>query len=173
MRTQVTGTKWLGVVAVVLTTATAAASEQWRHYTNARYGTSADVPADFRTGPAPLNDDGRTFTSPDSQATITVFASYAPVTVTEGFEAYEQWFENEARSDGLIVSYRSRGRYAFVLSGTKAGRILYRRIIAGCPDHSVAHEVSIEYEAKDKLRYDAIVTHVARSLSPGEQSFCR
>ena len=165
--------KWLVAVAAVLTAVSAAASEQWRHYTNDRFGTSADVPAEFSIGAAPTNDDGRTFTSPDGQATITVFASYAPSTVTEGFEAYEQWFEAEARSDGLIVSYRSRDRDAFVLSGTKAGRILYQRVVAGCPDRSVAHEVSIEYAAKDKLRFDPIVTHVARSLTAGDQSFCR
>ena len=88
---------WLGTAALVLLTTPAAPSQQWRPYTNSRFGTSADVPADFKVGPAPTNDDGRSFTSPDGRVTIRVFASYAPSTVTDGFEAYERWLE--IRSD--------------------------------------------------------------------------
>ncbi len=141
---------WLSAATVLLLTASAVASQQWRRYINGRFGTSADVPADFKVGPAPANDDGRTFTSPDGRATIRIFASYAPSTVTDGAEAYERWLEDQERSDGLTVSYRLRRRPAFVLSGTKAGRLVYRRVVAGCADRSVAHELSIDYDATDK-----------------------
>jgi hypothetical protein len=48
-------------------------AQSWRGYANARFGTVAQVPGDWRVGREPENGDGLDFTSPDGQATITVF----------------------------------------------------------------------------------------------------
>src|SRR5260370_40937678 len=47
-------------------------AQPWRTYGNARFGTIAEVPRDWRAGHEPENGDGLDFTSPDAEATITV-----------------------------------------------------------------------------------------------------
>jgi hypothetical protein len=65
---------------------------------------------------------------------------------------------------GYKVSYDAAGTEWFALSGSKGDRIIYVKVIAACPDRSIAHDVRIEYPAAEKGRYDAVVARLARSL---------
>lgn len=60
---------------LALFVATAALAQDWRVYSNPRFGTRAEVPLKWRMGDAPANDDGRVFTAPDGRASITVYGS--------------------------------------------------------------------------------------------------
>src|SRR5438046_1460692 len=52
--------------------ASSASAQSWHTYTNARFGTTADVPRDWTAGQEPENGDGLVFTSPDGQSTIII-----------------------------------------------------------------------------------------------------
>ncbi len=146
---------------VVLAVAGPAAAEEWKTYVNERFGTSADVPADWQAGEPPANGDGLKFTSPDGTASIAVFGSLQTFdTIAEAMAIYEM------PQDGETITYRHRDKRALVVSGTRDGTIFYRRWILSCGD-TVWNGVSIEYPAADKAAYDALVTHVAHSLRVG------
>jgi hypothetical protein len=59
--------------------ADAALAGAWKSYVNERFGAAADVPADYKAGEAPENDDGLTFTSPEGDAQILIWGALATV----------------------------------------------------------------------------------------------
>jgi len=63
--------------------ASSAWAESWRSYHNARFGTTADVPAGWRMEPPPANNGGRIFTSPDGRAELVVAAACSPGSPTK------------------------------------------------------------------------------------------
>src|SRR3954454_17507919 len=85
-----------------------AQAEPWKRYTNERFGTSVEVPAEFAAKPPPANNDGRTFVSRDGSARILVCGSNAPSVVVESFAAYRDWVADEEIKEGLHISYRAR-----------------------------------------------------------------
>jgi hypothetical protein len=152
---------FLIAVVVLLAAGAAAATAEWKTYVNERFGTTADVPADWRAGEPPENGDGLRFTSPDGTASVAVFGSFQTFdTIAEAMAIYE------TPEDDETVTYRHRDKRALVVSGASDGTIFYRRWILSCGD-TVWNGVSIEYPAADKAAYDALVAHVARSLRAG------
>ncbi len=142
----------------------AAAAQSWRPYANARFGTMADVPRDWRAGREPENADGLQFSSPDGQASITVSGSlHVWDTIGEAMAIME------TPDDGATVTYRRRGKRMLILSGTRGDTIFYRKSILSCRDR-IWNSVSIEYPARRKAAYDALVTHVSGSLRFGGRS---
>jgi hypothetical protein len=93
-------------------------AESWKRYTNERFGTSVEVPAEFTAKPPPANNDGRTFVTKDGSARIFVYGSNAPSVVVESFAAYKDWVADEETREGLRISYRANGPDWFALSGT-------------------------------------------------------
>jgi len=144
------------------------AAEKWQRYTNARFGTIAEYPADlFEPEEQPENGDGLAFTSRDGTAEIRVYGSHAPSTVTDGFPRYRNWLTKQEVDEGLKVSYRAGGKDWFAVSGEARGRIVYIRVVGDCPGLSFAHHVRIEYPFSDKALYDPVVSRVAKSLKSG------
>lgn len=147
---------------LALTIATSALAQDWRSYTNPRFGTRAEVPRDWTMGEAPANDDGRVFTAPDGSATIAVHGSlHVFDSIDEAMKIYE------TSKDGETITYKQRGPRTITVSGTKGERIFYRRAILSCRDR-VWNGVAIEYPAARKRAYDALVTRVATSLRGGQ-----
>ena len=60
-----------------------------------------------------------------------------------------------------------RRRLVRAFSGTNGAQLVYIKVVAGCPDRSVAHHIRIAYPGAQKAGYDALVAHVARSLRAG------
>jgi serine/threonine-protein kinase len=147
-----------------------AAAETYRTYANERFGATADVPASWRAGPPPANGDGLVFRSPDGSAALTVSGS---LNIADSVD--EAMRDQGAPNDGESVTYRQNGPRAVTLSGTKGDKIFYRKSILVCRDQ-IWNSIHLEYPARDKKAYDALVTHVARSLRPGRSeqiSDCR
>lgn len=144
-----------------LLTGAAALADGWRTYHNTRFGTTADVPAAWIMGPEPENNDGRVFTSPDGRAAITVSGVYA--NVGTGDELASRLVAGE----GETVTFKKRRGKWVVISGTKGDRIFYRKTLLSCRD-AIANDLSIEYPAAEKEKFDGLVAHVAASLRPGE-----
>ncbi|OBS53418.1 hypothetical protein A8B73_06405 [Methylosinus sp. 3S-1] len=146
-------------MAVVLL-ASAALAESWRQYRNARFGTTADVPADWTMGEAPENDDGRVFASPDGRAQITVSGGFR----TD--QKAQEFADRLAPGKGETVTYRRRAKDWLAVSGTKGDRIFYRKALLSC-NGTVWNSVAIDYPAAQKKKLDPLVTRVARSLRAG------
>jgi serine/threonine-protein kinase len=158
------GTISFGAIALLVCAAVATAAPQYRTYANSRFGTTADVPADWKSDPPPANGDGLRFNSPDKRASLTVSGSLNIYdTVEEGMKAYEEPDEGEK------ITYRHREPRALVVSGTRGNTIFYRKRILSCGDQ-IWNSVDLEYPAAEKTAYDAIVTHVAGSLRPGRSA---
>ncbi|MDT3685887.1 MAG: hypothetical protein RO009_12705 [Pseudorhodoplanes sp.] len=148
--------------ALALILATSALAQDWRVYSNPRFGTRAEVPRDWSMGPAPENDDGRVFTSPDGSATITIYGSLHVLdSIDEAMKIYE------TPKDGETITYRQRRKRTITVSGTRGERIFYRRAILTCRDQ-VWNGVAIDYPAARKQEFDALVTRVAKSLRGGQ-----
>ena len=146
-------------VAILL--ASGAFADGWRSYHNDRFGTTADVPAAWKMQPPPENDDGRIFVSPDGQAKIVVNGSYAGVVDPD-----ELGYRLEP-SEGETIGYKERKGDWAVVSGTKGERIFYRKTRLSCHGE-IANNLSIEYPASERGRYDFLVAHVQASLKPGD-----
>jgi serine/threonine-protein kinase len=156
-------TTCLGALALIAFAA-AAAAPQYRSYANPRFGTTADVPADWKSDPPPANGDGLRFNSPDKRATITVSGSLNIYdTVEEAMKSYEEPGEGEK------ITYRHRESRALVVSGTRGDTIFYAKHILSCGDQ-IWNSVQLEYPATEKAAYDALVSHVAGSLRPGRSA---
>jgi hypothetical protein len=141
-----------------------APAQSWRSYANARFGTIAEVPRDWRAGREPENGDGLAFTSPDGQATITVFGGLnIDDTVERAMSSREQPMEGET------LTYKRRRGRVLVVSGLNGDRIFYRKSMLSCRDQ-IWNNVSIEYPTARKAAFDMLVTHVAGSLRFGRSA---
>jgi serine/threonine-protein kinase len=148
-------------LAFVLAAAPAFAQQRWHTYFNERFGTTAQVPVDWRPGPEPENGDGLVFTSPDGGASISVYGGLHVLgSIKEHIDMIAEG------SDGETVTYLRRDRRAVTVSGTKGDRIFYRRSILACRD-TIWHTVAIEYPAARKSAFDALVARAAGSLRQG------
>jgi serine/threonine-protein kinase len=146
---------------LLLAFAGAAPAADYRGYANARFGTAADVPTGWRADPEPANGDGLVFRSPDGKASVTVSGSlHVWDSIDEAMKIYEE------PQQGETITYRHREPRVLVVSGTRGDTIFYARHILSCRDQ-IWNSVHIEYPAAQKAAYDAMVTHIARSLHGG------
>ncbi len=149
----------LAGIAAALATSRATAAE-WRVYHNDRFGATADYPAGWKMEPAPVNDDGRVFTSPDGKARVTISGIFA-INPRE-----EEITEKAQPLAGEKVTYRAHKGDWIVVSGTRGGAIFYRKSLISC-DNKVWNDVEVVYPATEKAKYDPLVAHIAASLKPG------
>ena len=151
----------VAAVTLLLACAGAAPAADYRGYANARFGTAADVPAGWRAGEEPENGDGLVFRSPDGKASVTVSGSlHVWDSIDEAMKIYEE------PGQGETITYQHREPHALVVSGTRGDTIFYSRHVLTCRDQ-IWNNVHIEYPAAQKTAYDAMVTHIARSLHGG------
>jgi hypothetical protein len=112
---------------VVMIAALSAASIPggWIVYVNPRFAFSICYPPDLHhKGPDSINGDGRMFV--DRAGTeLRVWGEYDPWEggLREAIEQNRKFLAN----DGARVTYQAKGENWFVLSGQKAGRIIYLR----------------------------------------------
>lgn len=135
--------------------------DRWMRYENHRFGTILDFPSSFKpVDPPPENGDGGQFRD-DGGSTLLVFGSYAGDALMIGFDDYKQGLVDEAKREGLEVTYEKTGKGWIVFSGRRNGKIVYTKLIAGC---GAAHEFTIEYPSDKKKASDRIVARMSRSL---------
>lgn len=152
---------FLGLLLGALLLGSASDAASFRPYHNDRFGVTADVPAGWRMGEAPENDDGRVFSSPDGSAEIIVSGGFVVLPAAEEFALR---LKPEA---GETIDYTSRGRDRIVVSGRKGDRIFYRKSVLSCGG-TVWNSVSLDYPAASKTAFDPIVARVAGSLHGGK-----
>ena len=107
------------------------------------------------------NGDGLTLGSGDGSAQLLVFGSH----ILDGDFADEVQQRMEfARQDGWVLSYSSVKPAGASFSGTRGDRILYLRAVALC--EAAAGFLQIDYPARDRKRFDAVVARLVKSLRP-------
>ncbi len=149
------------LAAIPLATGTAKA-DSWLTYHNDRYGTTIDYPDVFKMQRPPDSDDGREFKSADG-ADFTVSASYFALDFTVA--TYRDFIVKNLDL-GSTITYETRGKNWFVVSGTRAGSIFYEK-------HLLSHgaqmneDFVMSYPASAKQVYDPIVARMAKSFRPG------
>jgi hypothetical protein len=151
----------LSALAFFFVVARAAQAGAWQTYYNDRFGATAEVPAGWRIGEEPENNDGRIFTSPDGRASVTVSGSYAVIPRVQELEIMTR------PEPGETIDYKREGRDWIVVSGRKGGRIFYRKSLLSC-GATVWNSVYLDYPAAGKAAFDPIVAHVASSLRGGK-----
>ncbi|MFZ5674919.1 MAG: hypothetical protein ACOZAM_18345 [Pseudomonadota bacterium] len=154
--------RWYAALVLTAVLTGSAMAAEWRTYVNERFGAAADIPADYREGEAPTNDDGRRFTSPEGDATIAVWGSLASLE-GESFQQYAEQLIGYDKEDGWEISYTAGKQDWYAFSGTKGDQIVFEKLIQAC-DGQIANHVRLEYPASRKAAFDAIVSHVTKSL---------
>lgn len=158
------GSKSIFIFAIaMLFFAAEAMAEGWQLYANARYGTRAEVPADFIAEPPPENGDGQRFSDPESNGTISVYGS---MNATGGdLDDYRTFLKEILEGEGWRLSYVPQGRNWFVLSGTREGEIVYQRVehAPGC-SANMLHHIEFRYPASEDTKWGQIVKRGAATL---------
>src|SRR5437868_9015146 len=91
---------WLALAAWI----GSAVAADWTTYANDRFGATADIPASYKPGEAPANDDGLRFSSPEGDATISVWGALATV-MDESFPDYAKRLVSYDKDDGWDIGY--------------------------------------------------------------------
>ncbi|MFY9763171.1 MAG: hypothetical protein WBE25_20105 [Xanthobacteraceae bacterium] len=149
------------MVTATLLAATAAKADSWLTYQNDRYGTTIDYPDVFKMQPPPGSDDGREFKSSDG-ADFTVSASYFALDLTVA-KYHDFIVKNLDR--GSAITYESRGKDWFVISGTVGDKIFYEKHRLS---HGMNEDFVMSYPPSTKQTYDPIVARMAKSFRPGK-----
>jgi len=121
--------------------------------------------------PPPANADGQIWRAVDGGGTIAVYGSY--LTVVDTFEQYRNFMLNTARDDGVDITYNVGGHGWFVYSGYLGDKIVYAKVVrsTNCSE-TVANHIYLQYPVTEKLRYDPIVTRMAKTLRNLDRGAC-
>ena len=158
------------IATLVLLGTHAAAAETWTRYTNQRFGTSAEVPANLVSPePPPANGSGQSYVSEDGLVRISIFGSF--LVLVDDFEAYRQDRLNLADEGGIEITYSAGGKGWFVYSGLKDGEIVYFKSIPACGGKAASHVV-LTYPQTRKEIMDSVVKRVAASLQSFQGNDC-
>jgi hypothetical protein len=137
------------------------AADEYRTYTNARFGTTVQYPANLLTPrPESQNGDGRRFVSKDELVELSIYASYniAKRTAKSEMErAVADW-----KSDGGRLTYYKWEAGWYSVSGYIGDDIFYEKaILRG----GVFHTLIWQYPKAFKARLDGPVTRTVRTFA--------
>ncbi len=157
------------VASLMVASASMAFADAWAAYLNARFGTSAEVPAKgFVLDPPPENDDGRSWTSSDGRGKISIYGALLIDGIAATIQEYRQFELASAGDAGVNVTYQTGKDDWFAYSGYTGDDIVYMKVLVKrqCGD-LVGHHLYLKYPAAQRTRYDPIVDHLTRSLRGG------
>lgn len=150
--------RFLLAAACLVPAAASAQGDGWSVYVNDRFGTGIEYPSDlFVPGPAPTNNDGRSFATPDGRARFSVWGSYNALD-----ETLAQMKAGDAASADR-VTYEAEGDGWYVLSGYRGGEVFYLRKMLR---DDVIHGLDISYDPALTDAMAPVVTRMSRSFGP-------
>lgn len=129
-----------------------------------RFGVTGHVPPGFTAGPAPGNDDGRTFTAGDG-GELRLWGSWRIEPIAADRKATRGYLVSE----GANITYEADGRGWFVISGYLGSDIFYLRVEDGitCGGEEARAHLRLLYPIPARDRYDPLVGTIAKSLGFG------
>jgi hypothetical protein len=148
--------------AAMLIASPAAAQKVWKTYSNERFGTSVEYPADKFIPQPPANDDRLRFISTDG-AEFTVSAINNVLDQNLGALATAA-LRNRPLDER--ITHRDRGTNWIVFSGTKADVIFYERHLLSHRG-KIINDLEILYPARLRGLYEAIVQRMSKSFRAG------
>ena len=153
----------LSLVLLLTLSAAAPAQTRWATYGNARFGTTADYPADLfiRRDPPPDNGDGVSMHTADERATLVIYGAYNAENDTP-----TSYVERLVEKNG--VTYKKVAKTYYVVSGLRGADIFYERCNFRKGDTAPIDCFQITYPAREKAAWDAIVTRISKSLRAGK-----
>ena len=127
-------------------------------YQNERFGFYVQYPDSFIEGPAPDNDDGRTFDNREME-----IRAYGSIALGEDALQTEYQF---VVSDAVgPIAYQKTGDNWFAVSFfDDNNNIVYHKTIL---QNGILSTVRFTYPASQKEKYDALVSHVVSTFVPG------
>ncbi len=134
-----------------------AGSDGYTKYCNPRYGFCVEYPASLTKDPPPANNDGISLRNRDE---FTMSASGINNVLGDDLESL---MASESENMGQ-VTYKSKGRDWFVLSGFDGTKVRYVKTWVG---KGSINTLFIEYPADRKSKYDEVAARVSRSFKPG------
>jgi hypothetical protein len=139
----------------------AAAQSRWTTYANARFGTTADYPADLFTkrDPPPENGDGQSFQTADGRAQLSIYGSYNVEADTPA-----SYLAKYGEREG--VTYKRVTASYYAISGLRDGKIFYDRCNFR-PHSDTIDCLTLTYPAREKAAWDPIITRISPSLRGG------
>ena len=151
-------------LAALLALASAAGAQtRWTTYANARFGTTADYPADLftRRDPEPENGDGVRLSTADGRATLTISGHYNSDNDTPA-----SYYDSIVDKAG--VTYKRITTTSYVASGQRGADIFYARCNFRRGDRATVDCFELTYPGQEKKMWDAIVSRISRSLRAGK-----
>jgi len=135
-----------------------AVGQSFSTYRNERYGFSVMYPSDFKMDPPPENGDGRRFFKDNGCSIIASgINNIGEESVASGMRSGESNFDK--------ITYRSKGKNWFVLSGYKGSDVLYIKSYVGV---GASNDLWIRYPQTLAKEYSAITIKVSESFKPGD-----
>jgi hypothetical protein len=138
-------------------------------YINDKYGYSIDYPPFLKPEGEPDAHDGQKFSSPQSPFKMSVWGTYSNWLSGDEMSLAQQldWSLKNLSTDELPaakVTYKTRGKNWFVISGNSKNKIFYERTNKG-KDTFVT--VLFTYPAAQKAKFDSLVQRIAASIKAG------
>lgn len=135
-------------------------------YCNDLYSYCIAYPKDILT-PQPESDlkDGRIFTDSKGAEVLRVFGrnnadpDFGKKTLAKQYQIDLDNFLKE--HPGAVLTYEKLSREYFVISGTAAGKVYYRKAISNGTNFAY---IMLQYDEKDKKRYDKVAENLSQSL---------
>jgi len=150
------------VAGLVALSAAVPAQGRWATYSNPRFGTTADYPADLFAvqDPPSENGEGATFRTADGRAQLAIYGAY---NVDSDTPASYVAKNKELQS----ATYQRIAAGFYAVSGTNGADIYYDR--CNFPPHNddILNCIHVVYPAREKALFDPIVTRISKSLRPG------
>lgn len=138
----------------------AAAQQRWSTYTNPRFGTTADYPADtFNIRDlAPANGQG--FRTADGRAHLSIYGARNAQDDTP--TAYIQKYV-----DPQGVAYKRATVRYYVVSGRRNSETFYERCNFRARASGIIDCFNVTYPTREKAAWDPVVVRISRSLRSG------
>lgn len=140
--------------------------QQYKQYTNARYGFTGDYPEDF-TGTELPNGVGMQYISPDGQAKLMMYGSNY-----DGKDSIQKEYQHMVAEKGKNVGYHTAGDTWYVVSWEENGRAYYHKTLSSQGSTS---SFEMYFPKQNKELYSDMITHleanfIAGDLNKGYQS---
>ncbi|WP_417675089.1 hypothetical protein [Roseibium sp.] len=135
----------------------------WQTYQNPRFGTVAEVPADFIAGEEPQNGDGLKFFDVDSDGEINVYGAFN--VMGDDLAGYRDFLLQIYKDGGWTIGRENSGDTWFMVSAKREDRRLFLRVEhgAGCAAE-LLHHIEFRYPADAQKRWQSFIKHGAESL---------
>jgi hypothetical protein len=153
-------------LAAMITALSAASAQDWRTYSNARYGFSLQYPRDiFAVERSTEAGDGQLFVAKNGDARLLV----GTLTNDTGFTplSYQTYVAQNSYAD-YRISYRRLGGSWFALSGEGNGKIFYEKAMFSCAGRRI-NSFAVIYPSDQRAVFDRIVERVEDSFRAGRR----